>query len=106
MTILANMVTIAVVESLQDELDELRAENKRLALIVMDHEMADYKGEVAKLKSAIEELVADAEYGRSSERERCAKVVEQDFYPPPCSQYQDQYNAGVMALANKIRSLE
>ena len=57
-------------------------------------------------RADLNKLVADAETALSSERERCAKVVEQDLYPPPCSQYQDQYNAGVLALANKIRSLE
>lgn len=38
------------------------------------------------------------------ERERCAKIVERALYPLPHSNYQDQYNAGIRALAEKIRS--
>ena len=59
-----------------------------------------------KLKSAIEELVADTETIRAKWCERCAKVIEEELYPRPRSGYQIQYNAGIQELANKIRSLE
>ena len=65
------------------EIEELRAENNRLALIVMDHEMADYKGEVAELKAAIEELVADAEYGRSMRLSTIIAEMKGEYNPAP-----------------------
>lgn len=51
------------------------------------------------------------EYGNAciaQERERCAKIVEQDLYPDsfikPLTEYQIQYNDGIARTAEKIRS--
>ena len=55
-----------------------------------------------KLKSAIEELVADTETIRAKERERCAKVIENGYFlhdKSPAKIFADQ-------AAKAIRSLE
>ena len=44
------------IERLEKVIDELRAENARLALIVADHEMADYKSQVEELKAKLAAL--------------------------------------------------
>jgi hypothetical protein len=51
------------------------------------------------------ELLKFAKLVASMERERCAKLIEQDLYPLSRTDYQIQYNNGIKAMANKIREM-
>ena len=47
------------------------------------------------------------EYGKlcaAAAREECAEKVKQDLYPDDENYYVQQYNAGILRLAEKIRS--